>query len=270
MENVDFAYQPGQPVLRDISFTVARGEAAALLGANGSGKSTLLKILGGLQWPTAGRVLAFGESLTEERFTDPVFAASFRRRVGFVFQNTDAQLFCPTVADEVAYGPAQLGWTAEQVRRRVDEVLAFFGVTGLASRPPYRLSGGEKKKVALAATLAVNPEVLLLDEPTANLDPRTQYWLVSFLQRLHKAGKTLVIATHDLDIVPALAGRVLVLSEDHRLLAAGSPLGVLEDRDLLLEANLVHEHYHVHGHRGEHGHLHFHQHDHQVAHGREK
>ncbi len=262
LESVSYAYHAGHAVLDGVSLRVYRKEVLALLGANGSGKSTLLKIMAALLWPTSGSVYVFGEELSEKRLREAAFAHALRRRVGFVFQNTDAQLFCPTVWDEVAYGPLQLGLPKETVRRTVEEVLAYFGLEALRDRPPYRLSGGEKKKVALAAVMAVNPEVLLLDEPTANLDPRSQYWLVTFLQKLHAAGKTIVIATHDLDIIPALARRVLVLGEDHRLIADGRPLEILGDRELLLRANLVHEHYHAHIHADGHEHLHFHHHDH--------
>lgn len=246
LDNVGFCYGYGQSVLENISFNVLRGERLVLLGPNGSGKSTLLKLLSGLLFPTTGKVRAYGESLEAAAFRDQNFAFSFRRRVGVVLQNADAQLFCPTVWDEVAFGPLHLGFSPEEVRKRVSDTLSLVGISGLRGRLPHQLSDGEKKKVALAAVLAVNPEVLLLDEPTANLDPRSQHWLLNFLLTLSRVGKTIVVATHDLITVPVLAEKVLILGENHRLVAAGKPEEILSDRDLLLAANLVHPNYHLH------------------------
>ena len=158
---------------------------------------------------------AFGAPLTDAVLKDEAQAQAFRRRVGVVFQSADVQLFSPTVRDEIAFGPLHLGLPAAEVEQRVHDMLALLELEHLAARPPYRLSGGEKKKVALAAVLAAGPQALLFDEPTAGLDPRTQDWLVELLQRLHEAGKTLVLATHQLTELPRLADRALVLAEDH-------------------------------------------------------
>jgi cobalt/nickel transport system ATP-binding protein len=218
-----------------------------VLGANGSGKSTLLKVLAGLIEPSSGVVQAFGARIDGGGLGDEAVAQRFRRRVGMVFQSADAQLFSPTVRDEVAFGPLHLGLSREEVTGRVDETLAMLGLRELAERPPYNLSGGEKKKVALASVLSINPEVLLLDEPTNGLDPRTQEWLIELLGELHLAGKTIVLATHQLDVLPRLADRALVLGEDHRPATDGPLAAVLDDRDLLLSVNLIHEHAHHHG-----------------------
>lgn len=246
LANVGFCYQRGRAVLEDISFKVFRGQRLVLLGPNGSGKSTLLKLLAGLLFPTAGTVRAYGASMGAAAFKDQDFTFSFRRRVGVVLQNAEAQLFSPTVWSEVAFGPLHLGWSPDEVKKRVAETLSLLGIVHLQDRTPHQLSDGEKKKVALAAVLAVNPEVLLLDEPTANLDPRSQHWLLNFLLALSRVGKTIIVATHDLVTVPVLAQRVLVLGEDHRLIAAGEPEEILSDRELLLKANLVHPDYHLH------------------------
>ncbi|MGQ9511992.1 energy-coupling factor ABC transporter ATP-binding protein [Thermodesulfitimonas sp.] len=246
LENVSFFYNQKRPVFKDISLDVFRGERLVLLGPNGSGKSTLLKLLAGLIFPTTGTVRAFGTALTPAAFKNEGFNLAFRRRVGLVLQNAEAQLFCPTVRDEVAFGPLHLGFSQAAVEERVAETLSLLGISHLRDRPPHQLSDGEKKKVALAAVLAVNPQVLLLDEPTANLDPRSQHWLLSFLRALSQVGKTIVVATHELVTVPVLAQRVLVLGEDHSLVAAGEPEAVLADRELLLRANLVHPDYHLH------------------------
>jgi cobalt/nickel transport system ATP-binding protein len=170
----------------------------------------------------------------------------FRSRVGFIFQNSDAQVFSPTVREDVAFGALQLGWTREVVERRVDEVLGMLEIADLAERAPYQLSGGEKKRVAIAGVLVMNPEVLLFDEPTAALDPRTQDWLTELIADLNRAGKTIVLATHDLDVLDVVADRCLVFSEGHRIVAEGSPRRILADRDLLLSVNLIHEHSHTH------------------------
>jgi cobalt/nickel transport system ATP-binding protein len=235
-----YSYLDRFPALDGVSFDVRRGEKLALLGANGCGKSTLLKMLDGLVFPDSGSVHAFGERLSEDSLEDEQLNRAFRSRVGFVFQSSDAQVFSPTVREEVAFGCLQLGLDPTQTAQRTDDVLAMLGIAGLADRAPFQLSGGEKKRVAIASVLVMNPEVLLFDEPTAALDPRTQHWLVELVGELNAAGKTIVLATHDLHALDALADRCLVLSEDHRLARTGTPAEILADRDLLLEVNLVH------------------------------
>lgn len=241
-DDLRHSYLDTYPALAGVSLEVSRGERLALLGANGCGKSTLLKVLDGLLFPAAGRYTAFGEVITEDALEDEQMSKAFRSRVGFVFQNADAQVFSPTVAEEIAFGPLQLGHSREETRDRVADVLAMLGITGLADRAPFQLSGGQKKKVAIASVLVTNPEVLLFDEPTAALDPRTRMWLVELIEQLADAGKTIVHATHDLDVLGRIADRCVVLGEDHRVAAEGPPAEVLADRDLLLSVNLVHEH----------------------------
>ncbi len=239
-EGLRYAYLGRYPALADVSLTVRRGERVALLGANGSGKSTLLKILDGLVFPDAGTYTAFGEPVTEDTLEDQQMSEGFRSRVGFVFQNSDAQVFSPSVREEVAFGPLQLGMSREEAADRVRDVLAMLGITELADRAPFQLSGGQKKKVAIATVLVMNPEVLLFDEPTAALDPRTQHWLVEVVEQLGEAGKTIVHATHDLDLLHRIADRAVVFGEDHRIAAEGTPEAVLDDRGLLVDVNLVH------------------------------
>ena len=246
LTGVSYAYIPGHPVLSDIQLQLYPTQSLVILGANGSGKSTLLKILAGLVHPTSGQILAFGQELTEKKLQDPVFLSEFRQRVGFIFQNSDAQLFSATVRDELSFAPLQLGLSAEQVEQRIVETADLLGITPLLDRPPYKLSGGEKKKVSLACVLTANPEVLFLDEPTNGLDPRTQFWLVEFLSALQSAGKTIITATHDLSIVEEIAQRVMVLRENHTVAADGTPYEILSDRDLLLKVNLIHERSHFH------------------------
>jgi cobalt/nickel transport system ATP-binding protein len=241
VDNVSYRYLDRFPALDNVSLQVRRGEKVALLGANGCGKSTLLKILDGLVLPDSGTYCAFGQAVTEEHLEDEQFNEAFRSRIGFVFQNSDAQVFSPSVRDEIAFGPLNLGMPAEQVRMRVDDTLAMLDIEDLAERAPYQLSGGQKKRVAIASVLVMNPEVLLFDEPTAALDPRTQQWLIELIVELSGAGKTIVHATHDLDALDVLADRCVVFAEDHRIVASAAPRDLLEDRRLLLDVNLIHE-----------------------------
>jgi cobalt/nickel transport system ATP-binding protein len=227
------------PALDGVSIDVHAGERLALIGANGCGKSTLLKLLDGLLFPDAGEYRAFGESVTEDHLEDEQFSRGFRSRVGFIFQNSDAQVFSPSVRDEIAFGPLNMGLPVEEVGQRVDDTLAVLEITELAERAPYQLSGGEKKRVAIGSVLAMNPDVLLFDEPTAALDPRTQQWLIELLGELHRAGKTIVLATHDLELLPVLADRCVVFSEEHQVAATGTPDAVLGDEGLLVAVNLV-------------------------------
>ena len=239
-EGLNFRYLDRYPALVDVSMDVRRGEKLALLGANGSGKSTLLKVLDGLVFPQTGTFRAFGSEVTEDTLEDEQMSAGFRSRVGFVFQNSDAQVFSPSVREEIAFGPLQMGMSADETGQRVDDVLAMIGIADLVDRAPFQLSGGQKKRVAIASVLVMNPEVLLFDEPTAALDPRTQEWLTGLIEELADAGKTIVHATHDLEVLDRLADRCLVFSEEHRIVAEGTPADVLADSDLLVSVNLVH------------------------------
>jgi cobalt/nickel transport system ATP-binding protein len=268
LQNVKYSYPTGQTALAGIDLEVRQGERLAILGANASGKSTLLYLMGGLYFAASGSVTAMGKSLTESSLEEDSFRRTFRSSVQMVFQNSDAQLFCPTVEDEIAFGPLQLDIPRAEVQSRIKEYARLCSLEHLLKRPPHRLSGGEKKRVAIAAALAINPSVLLLDEPTASLDPRTERWLVEFLAQIHSQGKTLIIATHDLHLLPELADRAVVLSEEHKIVKVGTPHEVLSDLDLLLEVNLIHAHTHKHGvttHSHPHIHGFSHEHDHETG-----
>jgi cobalt/nickel transport system ATP-binding protein len=247
LDDVSYTYLERFPALEKVSLTVRRGEKVALLGANGCGKSTLLKVLDGLVFPDGGTYRAFGAEVNEDNLEDEQFNQGFRGRVGFIFQNSDAQVFSPSVREEIAFGPLNMGLHRDMVEGRVVDTMTMLGITDLADRAPYQLSGGEKKRVAIASVLVMNPEVVLFDEPTAALDPRTQQWLIELIVELNRAGKTIVLATHDLDTLEVLADRCLVFSEEHRIVGEGPPGEVLADRNLLLDVNLIHEHSHVHG-----------------------
>ena len=247
MVDVHFAYGQGIPALSGASFTISAGERVAILGANGCGKTTLLKLLGGLIFPQKGSYRAFGREITEALLLRDPFGMFFRKEIGILFQNCDAQLFNPSVEDEVAFGPLQVNEPLDGVRRGVAEAMRTFGLRNLADRPPFALSGGEKKKVALASVMVMDPQLLLLDEPTAGLDPRSSQTLVDLIREAQANGKTVITATNDLHVVPEIASRILVFGEDRRILASGPPEEILTNRPILLSANLVHSHRHAHG-----------------------
>jgi len=267
VDNVSFEYAQGRKCLDEVSFAIRAGERTALLGANGSGKSTLLHLLDGLYFADSGRVEAFGNVLTEDSVETAPFGPHFRSQVGFLFQNSDAQLFCSTVEEELAFAPLQMkSLTRDQIQARITDTLALLEIPHLRGRTPQALSAGEKKQVALASLLVVSPSVLLLDEPTAGLDPRSQSVLIDILEQLHEAGLTLITATHDLTLLPHLADRALVLNEVHRLVADAPVSEVLDNTDLLFEVNLIHAHSHRHGtlvHRHPHEHIVAHEHGHE-------
>jgi len=242
---VRYVYAGRNVALDGVDLTVRAGERVALLGANGSGKSTLLKLLDGIMAPTAGSMRALGSDVEAVASGDGAFR--FHREVGLVFQDPDIQLFSATVLDDVAFGPIHLGLPHDEVRARCDEALGLMGIAHLADRAPFELSGGEKKRAAIASVLSLRPSVILLDEPTAALDPRTKSVLVDLIQRVEATGSTVITATHELDVAPLIADRVIVLGENRRVLADGPSAAILANRDLLLEANLIHQHLHTHG-----------------------
>jgi cobalt/nickel transport system ATP-binding protein len=243
--------------LDSVSLAIDAGARVALLGANGSGKSTLLRLLAGLYFPESGAVYYRSEPLTEARLEDERFSFGFRRSVGMVFQNPDVQLFNPTVFDEVAFGPLQLRWPRDTIRERVTAELESLGILHLKDRAPHRLSGGEKKRVAIASVLVLNPEVLLLDEPTAALDPQSQSQMIDLLAKWKGAGHTVVTATHDLDSVEEIADHCFVFQAG-RLVAQNTPAAVLADTELLKRTGLLHVHRHAHAPGEIHSHPHHH------------
>ncbi len=257
VQRVMYRYNADVMALNDVSLAIPRGRRLAIMGANGSGKSTLLRILDGLFFPTGGKVLAFGEALSEERLNDDAFAFAFRRRVALVFQNPDVQLFNPTVFDEVAFGPLQMRWPKDEIRRKVAEMLDLMQITHLRDRSPHRLSGGEKKRVALASVLILDPEVLLMDEPTAALDPRSQSQVIDFLVEWGGELKTVITTTHDLDIIEEIADDACVF-QGGRIVAQGPPAALLRDTELLQRTNLIHAHRHAHPDGAIHAHPHRH------------
>ncbi len=243
LRDVVYRY-PEVTALDGVSLSFTSGERVAVLGANGSGKSTLLRLLDGLCFPDRGEVRFNGNVLNDEAFSDESFACDFRRRVAFIFQNPDAQLFNPTVFDEIAFGPLQMRWPKKEIIERVHGAMRDLRIESLKERAPHRLSGGEKKRVALASVLILDPDVLLLDEPTATLDPLSQSQMIDFLAA-NEGRKTVITATHDLSVVADIADRCVVF-EGGRLIAQGTPMEILGDEALLCRAHLLYGHRHRH------------------------
>ncbi len=216
LKNVCYAY--GKEVaLRYINLNIQKGESVIIQGPNGCGKSTLIKLLNGIIFPMEGSYTYQGHEITEKTLKDTRFAKWFHQQMGYVFQNADTQLFCGSVEEEIAFGPTQMGLTEDEIKQRTEDCLKLFGIEKLRERPPYHLSGGEKRKVSLACILSMNPEVLILDEPLAGLDESTQKMLIDFLKQFHAAGKTLIIITHNNQLAKELGTRFVQMNEDHEL-----------------------------------------------------
>ena len=256
IKNVSYAYE-GISALKDVTLHISKGEAIALLGPNGCGKSTLLKLINGIVSPDAGSYEFNNEEITHKKLQDTKFSKLFHQKIGFVFQNSDTQLFCSDVFEEIAFGPRQMGMNESDIDQRVNDCLNLLNIQDFKHRQPYHLSGGEKRKVAIACVLALNPEVLVLDEPMNGLDPRTQRWLVEFLSGLNKAGKTLITSTHNLELVQEISKRAVLFDENHCIVADQSTDTLLQDVELLKKVNLVDEFYHKHEGK-EHSHFHMH------------
>jgi cobalt/nickel transport system ATP-binding protein len=215
-EDVSYAYDD-IVALEHVSFAVDAGEMVALTGPNGSGKSTALRVMNGLVFPAGGTYRFDGTVIDAKKMRDALFAKRFHQRLGFVFQNSDTQLFCPSVGEEIAFGPRQMGLSEEQVQRRTNDMLELFGLWPLRDRAPYNLSDGEKHKLAMACIVSMNPDVLVLDEPTNHLDEDSQAWTVSFLRSLVEGGKTVLVTTHHRDMIGALGAREIHLDKHHHI-----------------------------------------------------
>jgi cobalt/nickel transport system ATP-binding protein len=257
LDRLTYRYE-GVTAVDDLTLAIPEGSRVVLLGANGSGKSTLLRLLDGLIFGQSGAIRFRGQEISEEHMQDDAIALPFRRTVGLVFQNPDVQLFNPTVFDEVAFGPLQMRWAKNEIRGRVSEILERLRIGHLKNRIPQRLSGGEKKRVALASVLVLDPAVLLLDEPTASLDPRSQSEIIDLMVDWGGSAKSVITATHDLGDLEDIADRCFVL-DGGKLVAEGRPVEILANEELLRRTNLVHAHRHKHGGGGMHTHPHGHE-----------
>ncbi|MEK7321848.1 MAG: ATP-binding cassette domain-containing protein [Pseudomonadota bacterium] len=299
VDDVHFTYPDGHEVLRGVSCRLRHGEKVALIGPNGAGKSTFMSLLNGVELPSRGRVNVGGMEVKKENLT------AVRRKVGIVFQDPDDQLFCPTVFDDVAFGPLNLGLPIDEIHARVAESLALVGLTGFEERSSFHLSFGERKRLALATVLSYQPDILVFDEPSTNMDPLNRRRLISWLR---SSEKTMLLCTHDLDIALDVCSRCIVLVKGV-IVADGPANEILYDRALLEANNLElplalmthellheklrsgqmddehrriiesflhahrhahgpdqHEHVHLHVHPHDHGHLHQHPHDDHIHH----
>jgi len=258
VSDVHFTHPEGEKLFGGISLSVRPDERVGIVGANGSGKTSLFHLIMGLARPDSGGLRVAGREIRTE--SDH---ALVRRKVGFLFQNSEDQLFCPTVEDDVAFGPLNLGLGAAEVREVVGETLADLDLSGYASRITDRLSGGEQRLVALATVLAMKPDILLLDEPESGLDPRTTRRLTALLTKI---GRTQIISSHDMEFVRATCERVIILAEG-KIVADGPTDAVLSDAELVLQSGLevpysldahanLPPHDHHHGAGPSHGHGH--------------
>jgi cobalt/nickel transport system ATP-binding protein len=225
---LSFTYPDGTAALKEVSFCIHHGESVAVIGANGAGKSTLLQHLNGYLAPTSGQVRIGEAAVTRSSLPE------VRRTVGMVFQNPDDQLFMPTVFDDVAFGPLNLGMSEKDIELRVKAALGAVGAGHLADKPPYRLSSGEKKRVAIATVLSMDPAILVMDEPTAGLDPFARREVMGLLKAF---SHTRIITSHDLDMVAEVCQRVIVLHEG-RIRADGPLDAIFADVRLLAECRL--------------------------------
>ncbi|SDA61054.1 ATP-binding cassette domain-containing protein [Methanobrevibacter millerae] len=233
VKNLKYSYNNDYQALKGVSLKIERGEMVALLGKNGAGKSTLFLHLNGIYEPDEGQVFIDGEELKYDKKS----LLKFRQKVGIVFQNPDDQIFAPTVEEDVAFGPLNLKLPMEEVQNRVEEALERVGMSGYEKTAPHHLSGGQKKRVAIAGILAMKPEIMVLDEPTAGLDPQGVTNLSALLKELNEEGITIIISTHEVDLVPDYANRTFVMV-DGELIAEGTPKEIFSQPNILEQANL--------------------------------
>lgn len=236
-KDVYFKYK-NTDVLKNINVNIKEGEAVALIGPNGSGKSTFLKIINGIVFANKGKYYFKGEEINDKKLGDNKFCKLFHKKIGFVFQNSDAQLFCSNVYDEIAFGPRQMEMEENEIEKRVEDCLKLLDVEDLRDREPYNLSGGEKKRVAIASVLALNPEVLVLDEPMNGIDPKGKNFLRELMIKLNASGKTIICSTHDFEYVENVFKRALVFSEEHTIVRDDEYKTIITDNDFLKQYNI--------------------------------
>ena len=233
LKDIEFSYPNGQKAIKGINLEIFEGEKIALVGSNGAGKSTLLLMLNGMLKPDSGTVSFKGEPVSYARNA----LRDLRKKVGFVFQNPDHQIIAPTVFQDVAFGPVNLDFDENEINNAVSEALMYVDLSGFERRPPHQLSGGEKKKVAIAGVLAMDPDVLVFDEPTSALDPASSEGIMELLDELNHEGKTTIISTHDVELAYPWADRIVLMNAG-RILSCSNPSGAFSDEKILRDAKL--------------------------------
>ena len=232
-KDVSYQYPDGTSALQNVNFRAPKGKIVALLGPNGAGKSTLFLHFNGILRPSSGKILVDEKPINYDKKE----LMRIRQKIGIVFQNPDDQLFAPTVLEDVAFGPFNMGLKQDEVEKRVQEALERVGMDGFEKKPPHHLSGGQKKRVAIAGILAMRPEIMVLDEPTSGLDPKGASQILRILYQLNQEGMSIVISTHDVDLVPLYASKVYIIS-DGRIIKEGKPSEVFGDVETIRGANL--------------------------------
>ncbi|WP_409201075.1 ATP-binding cassette domain-containing protein [Methanobrevibacter sp. DSM 116169] len=232
-KNISYSYTDGHKAINNISFEIDKGDMAFLLGKNGAGKSTLFLHFNGIYEPDEGEVLIDGKLLKYDKKS----LINVRQKVGIVFQNPDDQLFASTVEEDVAFGPLNIGLSQEETEKRVNDALKIVGMLDSSKKPPHHLSGGEKKRVSIAGILAMKPEIMVLDEPTSGLDPKGASDILNLLKELNEEGMTILISTHDVDMVPIFANKVFVMDKG-KIIKKGTPEEVFSDIELIRDSNL--------------------------------
>lgn len=239
IKNVSYSYNSEFEALKNINLHIDSGEAVAFIGPNGSGKSTFMKLINGLVCVDKGKYIFDGSDITQKNLQDDFFSKSFHKKIGYVFQNSEVQLFCSNVYDEIAFGIRQMGFSEKDVQKRVEDITTLIKIEDLKYRQPYHLSGGEKKKVAIASVLVMNPEVLVFDEPMNGLDPKTKRFLKDLMVTLNTSGKTILCSTHDFDYIKGVFKRAVVFSEAHTIVRDGDYEEILNDTQFLINNNII-------------------------------
>lgn len=238
IKNVCYGYKEFK-ALKNINIKIEKGESIALIGPNGSGKSTFLKLLNAIVYPETGTYCVDGVEINQNKMKDTLFSKGFHKKIGFAFQNSDAQLFCSSVYEEIAFGPVQTGLGNGEIDKRVNDCMELLGIGDIKDRAPYHLSGGEKRRVAIASVLSCNPEVITLDEPMNGLDPKTKRFLRELIIKLNSHGKTIICSTHDFEYVQGVFKRAIVFSKDHQIIRDDAYENVIKDEEFLYRNNII-------------------------------
>ena len=238
LKNISFTYK-NKLALDNVNVHINEGEGIAIIGPNGSGKSTFLKLLNGIIFPDQGKYTFNKIEINEKYLKNSKNLKLFHKKLGFVFQNSDTQLFCPTVFEEITFGLMQMELPIKEVNERVNDCLGLLNIEKLREEHPYNLSGGEKKRVAIASVLAMNPDIITLDEPMNGIDPKGKRFLRDLLTNLNKSGKTIICATHDFEYIEGIFNRAIVFSEEHKIIRDDTYENIIKDEEFLRQYNII-------------------------------